>query len=271
MNKSVLAVASALLMSTVFAASDETPKAENPSVENPSAEEPVALEQESSIKWPTVEAGVFYRTMKIERGMVENDESVFGYEAEIEWYGLFGGVEACYDMTDINERRGRYNEIESFLGYGLSFGDFTAKAAYAYKACGGEESDTEQIEFEVEYETPWVTPFAEFQIDTKDVPGAFYGLCGLTRTWALADGFALVTDGEIGFGNKKRNEADFERRADGARHVRLGAALEIELCPHLKLVPSIDFYDYFTEAQRASYDKFNGFVCAAGCRLVIEF
>ena len=36
------------------------------------------LEAESSIELPTVEASVDYRTAKIEYGMVENDESVFG-------------------------------------------------------------------------------------------------------------------------------------------------------------------------------------------------
>ena len=45
------------------------------------------LEAESDIELPTVEAGVSYRTAKIEYGMVENDESVFGYEVEICWYG----------------------------------------------------------------------------------------------------------------------------------------------------------------------------------------
>lgn len=36
------------------------------------------LEAQSDIKLPTIEAGLFYRTAKIEYGMVENDESVFG-------------------------------------------------------------------------------------------------------------------------------------------------------------------------------------------------
>ena len=46
------------------------------------------LEAESDIELPTIEASVNYRTAKIEYGMVENDESVFGYEVEIGWYGL---------------------------------------------------------------------------------------------------------------------------------------------------------------------------------------
>ena len=36
-------------------------------------------------------------------------------------------------------------------------------------------------------------------------------------------------------------------------------------------VLATDFYDYFTEAQRKAYDKFNGFVAVAGCRLAVEF
>jgi len=229
------------------------------------------LEAESSIRLPTVEAGLFYSSMKIERGAVENPESIFGYEAEIEWYGLYGGVEACYDMTDINGRAGRYNEIESYLGYGYTFYDFTAKVAYVYEACGGEEGDTQEVEFELEYETPWVTPYAEMLLDTWGAPGAFYGAFGLVREWELTDWLVLVTVGSFGVGNARRNEADFERDAVGCREMRLGASIEIELCPHVKLVPGVDLYDYFTSAQRSVYDKYNGFAAVGWCRLAVDF
>ena len=47
------------------------------------------LEASPDIELPTVESGVNYRTAKIEYGMVENDESVFGYEIEIDFYDAF--------------------------------------------------------------------------------------------------------------------------------------------------------------------------------------
>ncbi len=129
-------------------------------------------EAKSSIELPSVEAGAFYRSMKIERGMVENKESVFGYEAEIEWYGFFIGIEACHDMTDANRRKGRYNEIESFAGYGLSLGDFSAKAAYVHKTRAGDEANTQELELELEYETPFLSPFFECSVDVDDCAGA---------------------------------------------------------------------------------------------------
>ena len=229
------------------------------------------LEVESNIERPTVEASVNYRTSKIEYGMVENDESVFGYEVEIGWYGLFGGFEACHDMTGINDRRGRVNEIESFLGYGFSLGDLSAKAAYAYKSVYGDEPDTQEVEVELEYETPWVTPFVGVVCDTCEKPGALYGEIGLSREWKLGDILALVTYGGIGFGNPYHNDWCFECDRWNFREMHLGAELEIELCPHVKLIPGIDFYDYFTEAQRKAYDKFSGFIAVAGCRLAVEF
>ena len=230
------------------------------------------LEAESGIELPTVEIGVSYRTAKIEYGMVENDESVFGYEVEIGWYGLFGGFEACHDMTGINDRRGRANEIESFLGYGFTRGDFSARAAYVYKSVYVEdEPDTQQVEVELEYETPWVTPFVELMCDTCEKPGALYGVVGLTRDWELCDRLTLVTYGGIGFGNPYHNAWCFDRDRWAFREMHLGAELEIEICPHVKLIPGIDFYDYFTEAQRKTYDKFNGFIAVAGCRLAVEF
>ena len=225
----------------------------------------------SDVERPTLSAGINYRTMKIERGQVENDESVFGYEVELEWYGLFGGIESCNDLTGVNGRRGRYNEIESRFGYGRSFGDFTARTAYVYKKCVLEEADTQEVEIELEYETPWVTPFLELACDTHDKAGAFYGAFGLEREWQLTDGLTAVANGGIGFGNAYRNDADFESEKLAFREMHLGTALEIELCPHVKLVPGIDFYDYFTRAQRRTYDKFNGFVAVAGCYLTVEF
>ena len=47
------------------------------------------LEAHSDIEQPTIEASLNYRTAKIEYGMVENDESVFGYEIEIDFYDAF--------------------------------------------------------------------------------------------------------------------------------------------------------------------------------------
>ena len=229
------------------------------------------LEAESAVELPTIEIGVTYRTAKIEYGMVENDESVFGYEIEIGWYGLFGGFEACHDMTGVNGRRGRYNEIESFLGYGFTLGDFTAKSAYVCKSVFVGEPDTQEAEVELEYETPWVTPFVALECDTREKPGALYGVLGLHRDWELCDGLTLVTCGGVGFGNPYHNDWCFNRDRWAFREIHLGAELAIELCPHVKLVPGIDFYDCFTAAQRETYDKFNGFIAVASCRLAVEF
>lgn len=230
------------------------------------------LDERPDIEMPTINANVGYRTAKIEYGMVENDESVFGYEVEIGWYGLLVGFEACHDMTGINDRRGRSNEIESFLGYGFAWGDFSARAAYVYKSVFVEgEPDTQEVELELEYETPWLTPFLALDCDTCEKPGALYGEVGLTRKWGLCDRLALVTLAGVGFGNPYHNDWCFGRDQWACREMCLGAALEIDLCPHVKLIPGIDFYDFFTEAQRKAYDKFNGFIAVAGCRLSVEF
>ena len=230
------------------------------------------LEEVADIKLPKIEVGINYRSSKIEYGMVENDESVFGYEVEIEWFGFFGGFEACHDMTGVNHRRGRYNEIESFLGYGFRWGDFSAKAAYVYKSVFAEgEPDTQEVEAELEYETPWVTPFLGLVCDMCEKPGALYGVAGLKREWELCERLSLATRGGVGFGNSYHNDWCFDRDRWAFREMHLGAELEIEICPHVKLVPGIDFYDYFTEAQRKTYDKRNGFVAVAGCRLEVEF
>lgn len=227
---------------------------------------------ESSVKRPSVELEAFYSSHKIERGMVENTESVFGYEAEIEWYGLFLGVEACYDMTNVNGRRGRYNEISPIAGYGVKLGDFSAKAAYIYKKCrecAGEKEHTQEINFEAEYETPWATPFLEWNCDIDMKPGAMYGALGLKREWELAEWLVATTYGGIGAGNASRNRLDFDTDRCAFRDMHLGVELEIELCPHVKLVPSVDFYDQFTSAARHQYRK--GFVAVGGVSLAIEF
>ena len=221
---------------------------------------------------PSVELEAFYGSRKMERGMVENAESVFGYEAKLEWLGFFAGVEACYDMTDANGRCGRYNEIASSAGYGAKSGDLSARAAYIYKKCkecGGDEPDTQEVELEAEYETPWLTPFLVLDCDIDVKPGATYGVFGLKREWNVGERLTASACGGIGFGNAGRNSLDFDADRCAFRDMHLGAALEIELCPHVKLVPSVDFYDQFTSAARHEYRK--GFVAVCGVRLSVEF
>ncbi len=224
---------------------------------------------ESSIGLPSIEASVFYSSRKIERGMVENRESVFGYAAEVEWNGLFLGVEACYDMTNVDGRRGRYNEIETEAGYGLKLGDFAAKAAYVNKACGGDEPNTQEVELEFEYETPWVSPFFGLNSDIDKWSGALYGVFGVKHVWEIVNGVDLTTQAGVGFANARRNKADFESDRFAFRDMHVGAELEVELCPHVKLVPCIDLYDQFTRAGRHAYRK--GFVATAGVSLCVAF
>ena len=227
------------------------------------------VKAEASAEMPTVEIEAFYSSRKIERGMVENPESVFGYGAEIEWCGLFLGVEGCYDMTNVNGRRGRYNEIASAAGYGARIGDFSAKAAYIYKACGGDEEDTQEVNLETEYETPWITPFLEWNCDIDKKPGAMYGSIGLKREWEIAEWMVASTYGAIGAGNASRNRLDFDTDRCAFRDMHVGAEMEIELCPNVKLAPCVDLYDQFTSAGRHAYHK--GFVAVGGVKLSVEF
>lgn len=261
MKKIILALSAFAIAPCCMLFAEE--KTENPQI-------PVKIGEEK-IKMPSIEASVGYNTMKIERGQVENPESVFGYEVELEWYGLFGGIETCYDMTNINRRHGRYNEIESFAGYRYKFEDLTAQAAYVYKNCNAEESDTQEVHLELEYETPWVTFALGLECDTYKLAGALYGVFELERKWEITDWLSASVIGGIGFGNPYRNDSEFEAKKWAFREMRLGANLEIELCPHVKLIPSVDFYDYFTDDQRHVYDKFNGFAFVAGCHLAVEF
>ncbi len=228
------------------------------------------LEQaESSVKLPSVEASAFYKSMKIERGMVVNKDSVFGYEVAAEWYGFFLSVEGCYDMTNTHGRRGRYNEIASFAGYGFSLGDFSAHTAYFHKRCGGDEPNTQEIGFGLEYETPFVTPFMEGSFDIDENAGALYTAFGLTRDWELAEWATLSTYGGIGVGNNRRNRADFDSYKWAFRDMHVGMAMELALCPHVKLVPFVDLYDQFTSAGRHAYRK--GFAAVGGVKLAAEF
>ncbi len=227
------------------------------------------VDAESSVKLPSVEAAAFYRSRKIERGMVENSESVFGYEAEVEWYGLFIGVEACYDMTDIHNRKGRYNEIASFAGYGAEFGDFSFKAAYLYKKCGGDERNTQEVNLDMEYKTPWVTPYLTWNCDVDKRPWAMYGALGVKRGWEINEWLSVSTYGGVGAGNASRNRLDFDTDRCAFRDMHLGLEVEIEICPHVKLVPGVDIYDQFTQNARHAYRK--GFVAVGGVHLVVEF
>jgi len=105
-------------------------------------------------------------------------------------------------MTDINRRAGRYNEIAGYLGYGYTFYDFTAKAAYVYKACGGDEEDTQEIEFELEYETPWVTPYwyGRYTFHPYDL---VYWQTGLKRAFRPLEKLTVLPYGLLDWGDSQ--------------------------------------------------------------------
>jgi len=222
----------------------------------------------NAVELPTVEVEAFFDSRKVERGMVENPDPVYGWGVGVEWYGLRGGFEACYDMTDTNGRKGRYNELATTFGYGFApFEWFEVGADYIYKHEW--EGHTQEIELGVSFPNPWVVPYASWNVDAQECAGALYGAFGVYRDWELLECLTLNTELGMGYGNAKRNEEDFGYDRNAARDIHASLALAWEICEGLKLVPHVRFYDQFTKEGRAAFD--NGFFVVAGAALSVEF
>jgi len=224
----------------------------------------------NTVEMPSVEASAVFNSRKVERGMVENRDPVFGWEAEIEWYGLHAGFEACHDMTDINGRRGRYNELTTEAGYEHQLTRWLVVGAeYIYKEMQ-EEGHTQEVQFDVEMPFRLAEPFFSANIDADKYSGAFYGVVGIRRDFTtLYDCLTITPEIGIGFGNARRNEADFECGRDAARDIHLGVEAELELYDHVSLCGWFAMYDQFTQEGRAAFD--NGFFVLAGCAVKLDF
>ena len=222
-----------------------------------------------AVEMPSGAVSACFSSRKVERGIIENRDPVFGWEAEIEWHGFHGGLEACYDMTDIAGRRGRFNEIVTCAGYEYApFEWFEVAADYIYK----QEADghTQEIEAEGCFPLPWCVPFCRMNVDVDETPGALYGVFGAFRDIVLWDVLTITPTVGMGFGNVRRNEADFECHRDAARDVHAGLAIDWEVVPHVHLCPSVMLFDQFTDdGRRESFG--NGFFYVVGCAVKATF
>lgn len=222
-----------------------------------------------AVETPSVAVSAMFKSRKVERGMVENRDPVFGWDAEIDWQGFHVCFDACHDMTDIDGRRGRFNELETCAGYEYAPFDWLEVAAdYSYK----HEADghTQEIEAEFRFPLPWCVPFCRMNVDVDETPGALYGVLGVFSDIVVLDVLTITPTVGIGFGNVRRNEADFECHRDAARDIHAGIALDWEVMPHVHLCPSVMLFDQFTtDGRRESFG--NGFFCVAGCAFKCEF
>lgn len=220
-----------------------------------------------AVQAPEASLSAFGRSSKVERGMVENRDPVFGWEAEVNWYGAEVGFEACHDFT--GERRGRYNELTSRVGYGYEVCRWCELAVdWAYKHAV--EEHTQEIGAEVLFPCPWCVPFCRAEVDADSHAGALYGVLGVFRECEICQGLTATPSAGIGFANQRRNEADFECRRCAGRDVRAGIEFDWEVVDHVHLCPSVMLYDQLT-ADARSASEHNGFCCCAGCAIKSTF
>ena len=225
---------------------------------------------DADVEMPSAEASAVFNSRKVERGMVENRDPVFGWEAEIGWYGFHGGFEACQDMTGINGRRGRYNELRTAVGWESDLASWLSVGAeYAYKDMA-DEGHTQEVQFDVSFPNELAVPFFSANIDADKFAGAFYGTVGLRREFVtLYDCLTITPVVGIGFGNARRNTADFDCGRDAARDLHVGVESELELYDHVFVCSWVKLYEQFTESGREAFG--NGFFALAGCALKVGF
>jgi len=223
---------------------------------------------ESAVTFPEVSAAAFFHSRKVERGLIENRDPVFGLEAEIEWIGFRGGFESCHDMTDANGRRGRYNELTARAGYSREILTWLeASADYIHRQTA--EDHTGEIEAETRFPLAWCVPHVMANIDTKGAPGAFYGVLGASKDICLAGSLILTPEIGMGFGNRRRNRIDFDCGRNAARDVHVGISAAWKFSPGFELCPYVTIYDQFTKDGRRTHDV--GFFAVAGCAIRATF
>ena len=216
---------------------------------------------------PSGEVSAFFASRKIERGMIENPNPVCGLEAEAEWFGLHAGVEYCVDMT--GSRAGRYNEIAPAAGYSFAPVEWAElDARYVFKQEVGEH--THELEAEARFPLPWCVPHVGANVDVGEIPGAFYGVLGVSSDVVVCDALTLTPEIGMGFGNARRNAEDFDCNRDAARDVHVGLEADWKILENVHLCPFVTVYEQFTKAGRDAHFG-NGYYCVAGCAAKVTF
>jgi len=222
-------------------------------------------------------------------GVVDGKDPILTPSATVTFFDtLYFGVEAIFDVTKGNGKRGgygnrafKYTTLDAIVGathdfdLGETLGALSVDFNYIYeyipRSCDPDVGDTQYLNLELSLGDLWLEPTLAIERDLMADNGTYVNL-EIGHTFTLIDAEHEGGDPVLtlrpavgqGFGNTQRARGYFADTTDGFDHgglmdTSVSLAAEWAICEHLALAGYVAFYDYiFDRNMRHAASDYNG-------------
>ena len=217
----------------------------------------------------SVEFGVAFDSKYMTYGVVDGFDPIITPSATITFFDwVYAGVEAIFDVTKGNGRRGgygnragKYTTLDAIVGVahefelkddGLTLG---VDVNYIYEYLPryhGEVGDTQYVNLELSLGGLWIEPTLSIERDIMADEGTYVNL-ELAHTFTLVgeeDDPVLTFTPSVaqGGGNSLRAKGYFEKPHGGLMDTTIKGEFEWTLCENLALSAYVAYYDYWFDS-----------------------
>ncbi len=186
-----------------------------------------------------VDAEVSLFSAYVSRGQVSSDRPVVEPQVKVEKNGFTLMFWGNFELTDRNDARRKFNEVDLFAGYAATVGPvdlYAGVAEYLYPNTSTEATDadgqtttvsepsTRELFIMAEAPNLWVKPSIELYYDFGEADG-FYAVAALEKTVTLLDRLTLTPGFSTGWGSAPYNDYFFDRNQDALNDGNVFATL----------------------------------------------
>ena len=232
----------------------------------------------------SAEFGLSFDSKYMTYGVIDGKDPIVTPSAEISFFDtLYFGVEAIFDVTKGNGKRGgygnragKYTTLDSIVGLrhdfdlGETLGALSVDANYIYeyipRSCDPDVGDTQYINLELSLGDLWLEPTLAIERDIMADDGTYANL-ELGHTFAVVEGDSEDDDPVVtlrpavgqGLGSSRRNKGYFDIDHGGLMDTSLSLTAEWAICDNLTLSGYVAYYDYlFDRRLRHGAREYNG-------------
>lgn len=203
------------------------------------------------------------------RGIALNSDPVLQPSATIGYDGFTFGVWTNMDLTDVNNDRAEFNEVDYSLDYTLDFpllSVFAGIARYDYSIAGWEPTTEAYLGVESGFPgSPSLTVYQD--VDKSD--GTYLEL-GAGQSFPVVPFASLDLSAMLGWGSEKHNRYNYDIPGMGAgfTNVSITAGLPVGIGEMVSVTPSLSFVAPLSSDIRDNYDDF---LAVFGISASVEF
>ena len=219
----------------------------------------------------SAEFGLAFDSKYMTYGVIDGKDPILTPSAQITFFDwLYFGVEAIFDTTKTNGRRGgygnragKYTTLDSIVGLahdfdlGETLGALSVDVNYIYEYIpryhDDDVGDTQYVNLELALGDLWLEPTLAIERDLMADDGTY-------ANFSVGHTFTLIGDEEDsvltfrpsvgqGLGNTRRNKAYLGKDKGGLMDTSIRGDLEWSICENLTLGAYVAYYDYLFDSR----------------------